>query len=245
MVHIPRYPTRAGSPRATAAAAVVAVGAGLAAVQALLPFRGVVPALTAIATFAALGAAVVALVGAHHPHRRFGWANAVTLVRGGGVAGFAGLAAEPAVVNAVGPWLVFAAAVGLLALDGTDGWLARRERLESGFGARFDLEVDAFFILVLAALALGLGKAGPWVLGIGLMRYGFLAGGLALPWLAAPLPPSRRRKAVCAGEIAALAALLVPPVGPPVSQAVAAAAFASLAWSFAVDIQWLARRRAW
>jgi phosphatidylglycerophosphate synthase len=132
-------------------------------------------------------------------------------------------------------------ALGLLALDGIDGWLARRQRLETAFGARFDMEVDALFILVLAALAVGLGKAGAWVLALGMMRYGFVAASLAWPWLAAPLPPSLRRKAVCVLQIAVLAALLAPPVAPPVSGALAAAAFAALAWSFAVDVRWLAR----
>jgi phosphatidylglycerophosphate synthase len=40
----------------------------------------------------------------------------------------------------------------LLALDGLDGWLARRFGLASAYGARFDMEVDGFLILVLALL---------------------------------------------------------------------------------------------
>ena len=38
----------------------------------------------------------------------------------------------------------------LLALDGLDGWAARRQGLVSAFGARFDMEVDALLILALA-----------------------------------------------------------------------------------------------
>ena len=35
-----------------------------------------------------------------------------------------------------------------LILDGVDGKVARRTRNASAFGARFDMEVDAFLILV-------------------------------------------------------------------------------------------------
>ena len=45
-------------------------------------------------------------------------------------------------------------------------------------------------------------------------------------------------------QVARSALLLAPPVVPPLSAALAAAAFAALAWSFAVDIRWLLRRGA-
>jgi phosphatidylglycerophosphate synthase len=223
-----------------AVGAAIAVGLVVLAAALALPFGGAAPAPVAVGLYAAVAAIALTRVGAHRMPR-FGAANGVTLFRAGGVAVFAALAAEPAVVAAVGGWALLAVALGLLALDGIDGWLARRQRLETAFGARFDMEVDALFILVLAALAVGLGKAGAWVLALGMMRYGFVAASLAWPWLAAPLPPSLRRKAVCVLQIAVLAALLAPPVAPPVSGALAAAAFAALAWSFAVDVRWLAR----
>ena len=47
-----------------------------------------------------------------------------------------------------------------LSLDGVDGALARRQMLESRFGAAFDMEVDSAFALVLSILA-ALGPAGP------------------------------------------------------------------------------------
>ena len=37
-----------------------------------------------------------------------------------------------------------------LALDGVDGWVARRTRTVSALGARFDMEVDAFLVLMLS-----------------------------------------------------------------------------------------------
>ena len=138
-------------------------------------------------------------------------------------------------------WAAFAGTAMLLALDGVDGAAARREGLASAYGARFDLEVDAALILVLSALAHGLGKAGPWVLAIGLMRYGFMLARLAWPALARPLSPSRRRSAVCALQVVLLGLLLAPVVTPPLSAALAGLALAALGGSFAIDVADLLR----
>lgn len=227
--------------RKTGGVEAAAVGFGLLAASFALPW----PAASAGAALAGYGlAAALALRGraAHHPHSRFGLANAITLFRAAGVAIFAGLALAPGTVAGPAGWAAAAGAAALLALDGADGWAARRQHLASDFGARFDMEVDAALILALAALAFGLGKAGPWVLALGLMRYAFVAAGWLWPRLAEPLPPSFRRKAVCALQVGALALLLAPPIAPPVSDALAAAALAALAWSFAVDLLRLARR---
>ena len=91
------------------------------------------------------------------------------------------------------------------------------------------------------ACALGLGKAGLWILGLGLVRYVFVVAGIFVPALARPLPPSRRRSAVCVLQVAVLALILAPPLAPPLSAALAAAALAALLASFGVDIAWLAR----
>lgn len=204
------------------------------------------PPLAGAVAVAAYGvAAALALRGRRraHPHPRFGLANGVTMLRAGGMAIFAGLALAPATVAGPAGWAAAGGAAALLALDGVDGWAARRQGLVSAFGARFDMEVDAALILALAALASGLGKAGPWVLALGLMRYAFVAATAAWPWLARPLPPSFRRKAICVVQVGALALLLAPPIVPPASGMLAAAALGALAWSFAVDVLWLARRR--
>jgi phosphatidylglycerophosphate synthase len=230
-------PVRGGAVRAAAA-----IGCGLAVATALLPFAGKLPTGAVVLVYASVAAIVVARIG---PERggRFGAANTLTLGRAAGVAAFAGFAVEPQAVAAIGAWPMMAAALALLSLDGADGWLARRQGLDTRFGARFDMEVDALFILVLAALAVGLGKAGAWILGLGLLRYAFALGGRLAPWMAAPLLPSIRRKAVCVLQIATLAALLAPPIEPPASELLAGVAFAALAWSFAVDMLWLHRRR--
>ncbi|HMQ93279.1 MAG TPA: CDP-alcohol phosphatidyltransferase family protein [Amaricoccus sp.] len=240
MTGLVRHRSPAG-PGPGALAATAAAGAGLAALLAALPLATAHAPALALALFALVALAVRDRLAVHHPHDRFGAANAVTLLRAAGVAAFAALALEPGILAGSAAWWAAAGGALILALDGIDGALARRQRTASAFGARFDMEVDALFVLVLAALALGLGKAGPWVLGLGLMRYGFVAAGYLAPALRAPLPPSFRRKAVCVFQIAVLAILLAPPLAPPVSSSLAALAFAALAASFAIDIRRLLR----
>ena len=169
----------------------------------------------------------------------FGAANSVTLVRATlAVLLVALLGAAPA--PAIGWTLVGLGAAGV-ALDGVDGALARGRNEASEFGARFDMETDALLILVLAALVWQHGKAGAWILAAGLLRYAFVAAGRCLPWLGAALPPSRRRQAVCVVQIVSLLGALAPVVAPPWSAALALAGLVALAWSFGVDVRWLAR----
>ena len=126
-------------------------------------------------------------------------------------------------------------------------WTARwrgRRGLASEFGARFDMETDALLMLVLCLLVLHFGKAGAWVLAAGVMRYAFVLAARLWPWLARPLPPSRRRKAVCVVQITSLIVCLGPivPRGlEPVHRARASlAALSALSrWTCA----WLARHR--
>jgi phosphatidylglycerophosphate synthase len=236
--------TGALSPPVRRAAVGFAAAAALTAgALAALPFAGSLAPAAGLLALALTGAVVLDRLAAFHPHPRFGLGNGVTVVRAGGTAVFVALAVEPGLVAGGAAWAAFGLALALLALDGLDGWLARRQGLVSAFGARFDMEVDALFILALAGLALGLGKAGPWVLAIGLMRYAFVAAGRFVPALAAPLPPSERRRAVCALQIGVLALLLAPPLAPPVSEWLAAAALAALGLSFAADVARLLRQR--
>lgn len=141
------------------------------------------------------------------------------------------------------PWTsVTIATIGAL-LDAIDGPLARRRGEVSRFGARFDMEVDAFLIVTLSVLGWWMGKAGAWVLLSGAMRYLFVAASWVWPWLAADLPVSYRRKTVCVVQIVTLIVSLAPVVPSPLSDAVAGGGLLLLAWSFAVDVAWLARRR--
>lgn len=175
-----------------------------------------------------------------HPFGHFGPANQTTTVRAMIVALVAGLVGEPRVPLVAG--VAAAAACAAVALDGVDGWLARRSRMASEFGARFDLEVDALLIMVLATLAWLHGKAGVWVLSIGLIRYLFVVAGWQWRWLERPLPPSRRRQGICVVQIVALGLAIAPVVPIPVSTLAAAAALVTLCYSFLVDVLWLLRQ---
>lgn len=204
------------------------------------------PLAGALAVYAAISGVVAFRIDAYHPHARFGAANGITLARAvincllvGLLLDLERLAGHEATVGVI--FVAFAAIS--LALDGLDGIAARRLRLESRFGARFDVEVDGLLLVLLATAAYRLDKAGIWVLAIGGVYYVFLAGQRLMPWLRAPLPPSFRRKVVCVVQGASLVVLLLPFVDPPLSTAIAAGALAALAWSFAVDVALLWRTR--
>ena len=189
-------------------------------------------------------AGMVVLLLRHWPDERrsLGVANRVTLGRALLVAVLAGATAGfPALV----PHAEVLALMALvaLALDGVDGWAARRWQCESEFGARFDMELDAFLILVLCALLWVLGKAGIWVFAIGTMRYLFVVAMRPWPWLAAPLPPSARRKTVCVWQVGSLLVCLLPAVRGGLALILLGAALALLVWSFALDVRWLQCRR--
>lgn len=170
----------------------------------------------------------------------FGWANWATLTRSTMIAIVTALVATSFTSPVSMPLLVALASVAL-ALDAVDGWLARRTGSASELGARFDMEVDAFLLLVLSVyVAHGVGW---WALAIGLLYYAFAAAGLVLPWMRATLPPRYWRKVVTAVAGIALvvaASGVLPPLG---SILVTLIALALLVESFARDVLWLIRHR--
>jgi phosphatidylglycerophosphate synthase len=180
---------------------------------------------------------------AHGPHRHFGGANRITLGRLSLVLLLAAALGEAAVATPAWAWAGVVVATTAALLDAADGPLARSQHLASAFGARFDMETDALLILVLCVLLLQFGKAGPWVLAAGLMRYAFVAAAWVWPWLAGPLSPSLRRKAVCVLQIVSLIVCLGPVIPVAWSTAIAAVSLAALTYSFAVDVAKLARAR--
>lgn len=96
--------------------------------------------------------------------RRIGPADRVTLTRATLACGVAALTAD-AFVRPPAVSALVALTVVALVLDSVDGAVARRTGTTSALGARFDMEVDAFLILVLSAYAAR--SLGMWVLGIG------------------------------------------------------------------------------
>ncbi len=183
----------------------------------------------------------------HAPHSHFGLANAITLCR----AAFSVLLLATAIEALTGEsrfldpayrWALTAGAAIALALDGLDGWVARRAGMSSAFGSRFDMETDALFLLALTALIAVAGVAGPWILTGGFVYYIFRLAAWLWPALAAPLYPSWRRKAVCATQAALLIAALAPPMPAWAALLCCATGLALQLASFGADAAWLIGR---
>jgi phosphatidylglycerophosphate synthase len=150
----------------------------------------------------------------------------------------------PLVVGSGTSWFVFCIAAVALALDGFDGWLARRQGNASSFGARFDMEVDSLLALVLAvSAALGSGTGAAAIL-LGLPRYIFAAAGWAFPWMCRDVPARYSRKVVCVLQLGALIALQAPVLPDGVALVLVPVVIALLTASFAMDVAWLWRHRA-
>ncbi len=198
--------------------------------------------LTALAAYLVLGVMTLGGLAAHLPQQHFGLANALTLARGAMIVTLAGFLSGP--IDTRLSWIAALLAFTAIALDGVDGWLARRLAIVSSFGARFDMEVDAFLMLVLGLLLFTSGTVGAWVLLIGAARYLFVAAGRIVPALRAPLPYSERRRAVCVFQGLALVLALVPILPPFVAALAAAAGLGVTAWSFGIDIRHLLRIQA-
>jgi phosphatidylglycerophosphate synthase len=209
--------------------------AALAAGVGLGPVGWLAGIAYAVVTWLLLGHAL------HRSGTQFlGPANQVTLARATLVGGVAALVADsfrgpPSIAV-----LVTLATVGLI-LDAVDGQVARRTGTTSALGARFDMEVDAFLILVLSVfVAVSLGG---WVLAIGALRYGFVAAARLLPWLRAGLPPRFSRKTVAALQGIVLVVASTGLLSRPLAIVAVGLALALLGWSFGRDIAWLWRNR--
>ena len=171
---------------------------------------------------------------------RLGPADAVTLTRAVLVGGLTALVADSFAVPASAPVAVMVALASLaLALDAVDGKVARRTGTVTPVGARFDMEVDAFLVLVLASYDVRL--LGGWVLLIGLARYVLMAAGWVLPWLNGPTPPRFWAKVVAAVQGIVLTVVASDLLPRPAATGLALVAVAMLAESFGRQIWWLYR----
>jgi phosphatidylglycerophosphate synthase len=214
--------------------------------------------LAALAWTVGLGAAgwlvgaLCALVGCGALNRAMGRAGVgalgpadrVTLTRAALVGGVAALSAD-SLAGAAGRRGQVALLVGLavvaLVLDGVDGRVARHSGTSSSLGARFDMEVDAFLILVLSVFLAP--RFGGWVLAMGLMRYAFVAAYRVLPWMRRTLPPRFWGKVVATAAGIALVAAASGVLPRPVALAGLLVALALLVESFGRSVLWLWRRR--
>jgi phosphatidylglycerophosphate synthase len=206
-----------------------------------LPGLGVEFVAVSLGIFVVASLPVLFFVGRHLETAHFGPANVVTLLRLALTAMLLALVIAPASTALL--WLCIGVATVTLLLDGLDGRLARKYGSSSRFGARFDMEVDAVLICVLALLAWHFERAGIWVLAAGLFRYAFVGAAMLLPWLRAALPPSTRRKTVCILQSTTLLICMGPIIPVPLAPWVAAAGIALLTWSFALDVLWLYEHR--
>jgi phosphatidylglycerophosphate synthase len=179
-----------------------------------------------------------------YPHAgRFGLANGITLARASLTSLLFGLAGGyalggPALAGEI-RWIAGALAVITLVLDGLDGYAARRGGTASAFGAHFDMEADALFILALSALVMATAAAGPWILVSGSLRYAFVGFGKLEPRFRAPLPPLMRRKAIYVVQALAPIAALTPLCPSGLGAALCGLAFALVLYSFGADCVWL------
>jgi phosphatidylglycerophosphate synthase len=169
-----------------------------------------------------------------------GAANRVTLLRATLVGGVTALVAGSFAGREHDAVLVGLAGVALI-LDGVDGRVARRTGTVSALGARFDMEVDAFLILVLSVDVAR--SVGPAVLAIGAARYAIWVAPWAVRWMRRPVPPRYWRKPVAAIQgIVLTAAVADPEPGTAILVAIAVA-MVLLAESFGRDLVWQWRLR--
>lgn len=170
-----------------------------------------------------------------------GPADVVTLVRLVLVGVVVALVVDPYAGGSTHGVAVAAVSLVVILLDGVDGRVARATGTASELGARFDMETDAFLILVLSVFVAAL--LGPWVLLIGLARYLFVAASWALPWLRESSPPRYWCKVVAVVQGVVLAVVATGALPDALAVLVTAIALALLAESFGRDVVWLFRHR--
>ncbi len=221
-----------------------ALAASLAAVTLLLAALAGL-GLAPPAAILGWGCGVVVCGGVHRLVRAdsavLGPADVVTLTRSMLTCALAALVVDASLPQRAAAVIV-PLAVLALALDAVDGRVARATRTESGHGARFDGEADAFLLLVLSVHVAS--SYGWWVLLIGGARYAFGLAGWVAPWLRVQLPFRYWRKVVtaCAGISLVLGTANVLPHA--LSSFLLVVALALLAESFGRDVLWSWRHRA-
>jgi phosphatidylglycerophosphate synthase len=164
------------------------------------------------------------------PSGSFGAANALTLAR---------LVAMLAALSLLhGREMPFGAtAIAVFALDGVDGWIARRTGQVSRFGAHLDMETDALFVLALGVELWQGRRLGPWILTGGMLRYFYVLAISLVPPPLGEVPRSRSgRHGFVVLVIGLLSGLLLPlPAGACLAALGTAVAALSFARSFYVS----------
>lgn len=169
----------------------------------------------------------------------FGWANRLTLLRGGLIALTGGFLFQLPVGTAVWiPGLLYSAAA---VLDRVDGWVARRSGRTSVLGKELDTEMDALGLLVAPLLAVWLGKFHWSFLAVSAAYYLFIAG---LKWRIRSqlpvysLPPSALRRALAGFQMGFVAVALLPVFSSSVTRLLGVIFMVPILAGFLMD--WLA-----
>ncbi|MDX1407588.1 MAG: CDP-alcohol phosphatidyltransferase family protein [Saprospiraceae bacterium] len=128
----------------------------------------------------------------------------------------------------------------VVSADALDGYVARRLKQETAFGAILDLEVDALFGALFAVLAWKMFGIGAWILIAGLLRYGFVVLLTLLGWNRRPKVAMKESKTIA---VLFFIALLTPFVLPSeIAQWMLLFASAAIMYSFGKELILLARR---
>lgn len=168
-------------------------------------------------------------------------ANAVTLLRL--LLGLAALGMGLLRPALRGSAFIFAMLLAAELTDFLDGFLARRLGA-TPFGAIWDMEVDAYFMLLLSAVVVSFQGFAPWILLMGAMRYAFFF--LFLPLPDVERPPAVFRwyaKAACAAGAGTLVGITFPFAGQRAKAVAGLVALSLLSVSFLWEAALKLRRR--
>jgi len=168
-----------------------------------------------------------------------GWANRITILRAILSISVCASVFHWESLSASGYWWLISMTILAMTMDALDGWVARHTHTESSFGARLDMEIDAFLLLSLSLLVFLSGKVAFWIVFLGLIRYCFVICGEIWPFLQKELPVSWRRKIVCVIQGIALVICLVPLTSESLAWRIGASSLGLLLSSFWIDIRWL------
>lgn len=170
---------------------------------------------------------------------RLGWANRLTLLRGGLIAGTGGFLFQPMAEGIIAwvPGLLYSIAA---ILDRIDGFVARRSKQTSLLGSELDTVYDALGLLVAPLLAVGYGKIHWSFLLVSAAYYIFVWG---LYWRRThnlpvyPLMPSMLRRTLAGFQMGFIAFILLPCFYAPLTIVIGIAFMLPILMGFIVD--WL------